>query len=141
MPTSGRWRGIDRGGFAWWLAESAVGSIKTIGVIDYCGRWIINPKPGDSHSRGEFFVKGVGWVPVDATAPEKPSDSANRKNFGTDPGLYFATSMETDWRIELPQFGVQELAWLHQYIVPYRYKDRPTWDGFKLRESFRLTER
>jgi hypothetical protein len=107
----------------------------------YCGRWIINPKPGDSHSRGEFFIKGVGWVPVDATALEKPSDSANRKNFGTDPGLYFATSMETDWRIELPQYGVQELAWLHQYIVPYRYKDRPTWDGFKLQESFSLTER
>ncbi len=106
----------------------------------YCGRWATNPKPGDSHSRGEFYADGVGWVPVDATAPG--SDGGIQfQNFGTDSGLYFATSLDTDWQIDLPTSGVQQLTWVHQYVVPYRLKNKPTWDGFQLHESFTLTER
>jgi hypothetical protein len=106
----------------------------------YCGRWIVNPKPGGSHSREEFFIQGVGWVPADATAPEGEGGDRFR-HFGTDPGRYFATSLETDWQIDLPTYGVQQLPWLHQYVVPYRSNEKPTWEGFKLRESFTLTER
>ena len=102
----------------------------------YCGRWIVNPKPGDTHSRGEFFIDDIGWVPVDATAESK----IGFNNFGTDSGQYFATSLETDWQIDLPKFGVQKLTWLHQYIVPYRSNGKSTWDGFKRNESFTLTE-
>jgi len=105
----------------------------------YCGRMVINPNPGASHSRGEFYADGVGWVPVDATAPTR--DGGERfERFGNDPGLYFATSLDTDWQIELPVYGVQRLTWIHQYAVPYRLKRKPTWEGFKLRESFALNE-
>lgn len=106
----------------------------------FCGRWVISPQPGASHSRSEFFVDGVGWVPVDATAPAG-NEGDRFRNFGTDSGYYFATSLETDWQIDLPSYGVQQLAWVHNYVVPYRSKGKPTWEGFKLQESFRLTER
>lgn len=106
----------------------------------YCGRWIVNPKPGDSHSRGEFFIEGVGWVPADATAPAGDGGDGFR-NFGTDSGRYLATSLETDWQIDLPTYGVQQLPWIHQYVVPYRSNGKSTWEGFKLQESFTLTER
>jgi hypothetical protein len=106
----------------------------------YCGRMVLNPKPGDSHSRGEFFVESVGWVPVDATAPVGDG-RVDFRRFWTDPGQYFATSLETDWGIDLPGSGIQRLAWIHQYIVPFRSNRKATWDGFKLRESFVLIER
>lgn len=105
----------------------------------YCGRWIVHPKPGDSHSRGEFFAAGVGWVPVDATASFK-AGLVQRHNFGADPALYLATSTETDWKIDLPPYGIQNLTWLHQYVVPYRKNGKSAWDGFRLEEEFRLTE-
>jgi hypothetical protein len=66
---------------------------------------------------------------VDATAPE--GDGGDRfQHFGTDSGQYFATSLETDWEIDLPVFGAQRLDWIHQYVVPYRSKGKRTWEGF-----------
>lgn len=106
----------------------------------YCGRWAVESDPGVSHSLGEFFARGVGWVPVDATAPLSDDRNADSR-FGRDSGRYFATSQGTDWQIDLPAYGVQQLTWFHNYVVPYRFDAKPTWEGFRVRESFKLTER
>lgn len=101
----------------------------------YCGRWLktSGPPESNSHSVGEFFVAGVGWVPVDATAPADAAQD-NMWKFGQDSGEYLATSMETDWELQLPRQGTQKRVWLHNYAVPDRTAD------FDRQESTRLLQ-
>jgi transglutaminase-like putative cysteine protease len=105
----------------------------------YCGRWALKGRTHlgseTSHCKGEFWVDGIGWVPIDATAPQsgKPRNSAF--DFGFDPGHFFATHLETDLLVDPIMYPPCELTWMHQYILANRGQNRDIWKGFRLEEK------
>jgi hypothetical protein len=107
----------------------------------YCGRWLRDSgeEESNSHSLGEFFVSGVGWIPVDATAPLDAQQN-NMWKFGQDSGRYLATSMGTDWEIPLPRQGVRKLIWLHHHVAPDLMSAGRKLAGYERKESTRLLE-
>lgn len=101
----------------------------------FCGWHALVGKPGlvQSHSRGEFYVDSIGWIPVDATAPETPGDSKdNTFLFGLDPGWYFTDEIDTDFDFKIPGNVEISDAWIHQLTAPYLSNGRPDWEGFSI---------
>jgi transglutaminase-like putative cysteine protease len=69
-----------------------------------CALWAIDAKSKGAHCWGEFFMRGVGWVPYDTTlGDDKKSEAffANRK------ADWIAGMIDFDWVIEAGPFGKQ----------------------------------
>lgn len=108
----------------------------------FCGWHALVGKPGivESHSRSEFYIDAIGWVPVDSTAPEKLGDATNNTFlFGLDPGWYFTDEIETDFSYRIPGGLDINDVWEHQMTAPYFADGRPNWEGltFEVTKSCR----
>ena len=121
------------------LLLSAILRYNRIPMRVYCGRWSYagNPKTtGTAHVKGEFWVDALGWVPVDATAPERGKKREAAMHFGFDAGRFFALMEESDPIIPQPGYKDFQPTWLHHRILPYRAGRQGTWEGCHLTDSW-----
>jgi transglutaminase-like putative cysteine protease len=70
-----------------------------------CGLWAIDAKSKGGHCWGEFFLKGVGWVPYDTTVDGNNLDT--EAYFGSKKGEVLAGMIDFDWVIDAGLFGKQ----------------------------------
>ena len=69
------------------------------------GRWAESQKPDDKlggepygqwHVKAEFFARGVGWVPVDASGAVNDVNGPDFACFGNDPGDFIVMAVDQD---------------------------------------------
>jgi len=88
------------------------------------GTWIVTgqgPRHSDAHVKSEFFVEGIGWVPVDS----------NHGDFGREDGDFFACHLYVEEPMELPSpwGGIWRQFYLQEIYLPCDGGswDKPTW--------------
>ena len=65
------------------------------------------------HVKAEFFVTGVGWVPVDlSSAILHDKTEGGLTYFGSDPGDFLVLHVDPDLDVDTVHFGVKHFHWL-----------------------------
>jgi transglutaminase-like putative cysteine protease len=86
------------------------------------GRWALSETSGEfaqqTHVKAEFYLSGVGWVPVDLTAALGAPDSQDATAFGFDSGKFITQAAGTDLSVDTGVFGVQTITF-GQGVVPW----------------------
>ncbi|MEI8375074.1 MAG: transglutaminase domain-containing protein [Planctomycetota bacterium] len=81
------------------------------------GRWAKSQKPGDRigvygqwHVKAEFFARGVGWVPVDASGAVGDTRGGDFVFFGNDPGDAITMASGQDLLLDSFVSGKQNIS-------------------------------
>jgi transglutaminase-like putative cysteine protease len=90
------------------------------------GRWAQSADPTarlddqpfyQTHVKAEFFVKGVGWVPVDlASSILHDKSKEGLEYFGQDPGDFIAFHVDPDFEVNAGPFGRQKVVGLQDPV-------------------------
>ncbi len=90
------------------------------------GRWAISQDAKDPvtgiaytqfHVKSEFFVNGIGWIPLDMSASVTDHDRGEYAHFGNDPGDFITMFLDHDFIIEsytqgkVAGIGMQNVWW------------------------------
>jgi hypothetical protein len=101
-----------------------VGAMRANGIPArvLAGRWAMSARPGEQlngvayyqyHVKAEFFVRGVGWVPVDlASGRLHDKSKEGLLYFGNDPGDFLTMHIDTDLVVETTRFGKKTLSFM-----------------------------
>ena len=99
-----------------------------------CALWAVDDKSKGAHCWGEFYAKGVGWVPYDTTI-----DGTNLQtdaHFGSKNAELLAGMVDFDWVIDAGPFGEQTVPGI-DYLPAYWSKG----DGNTDNPKVAMTER
>jgi transglutaminase-like putative cysteine protease len=102
------------------------------------GRWARSDDPAETlggepyhqwHVKGEFFAKGIGWVPVDLASGVLHDKSAEGlRFFGDDAGDFLTFHLDTDLDVDTIHFGrktVQNLQTPAYWVTGKGSADKP----------------
>lgn len=83
--------------FTWVMRDNGVPARKLIGRFADSGKMhdLKSAKPGSEgkeHVKAEFFIRGVGWVPVDTAAAVASPNASDFAFIGDDPGNFITLS-------------------------------------------------
>ena len=84
----------------------------------HVGRWAnVDAKKGDPqfHARGEFFAKGVGWVPFDGSGALLWKGGVTAA-FGINRGQFFTMHTGTDLIVDAHEWGRQPVRWMQSAL-------------------------
>lgn len=111
-------KGTDCGGMAVLFVSTLRGNRLPARVLS--GRWAESAKADEkvggftyyqTHVKAEFYVKGIGWVPVDP-ASTALGDKGGLRFFGHDAGNFLTMHVDTDLLVNTIHFGQKSVTWL-----------------------------
>ena len=106
------------------------------------GRWAKSAKIDETlngvryrqeHVKAEFFVDGLGWVPVDlSSAVLHDRSPEGLRYFANDPGDFLTVHVDGDLKVDTIHFGEEDLSFLQSfayYITGTGKFEDITWDA------------
>jgi transglutaminase-like putative cysteine protease len=97
------------------LSNLFVAAIRQAGIparIDV-GRWACvagsNDELHDMHVKSEFYVEGIGWIPVEMSGAVSNKTDDSSLYFGRDTGQFLTMSVNTDYVIDAHSWGTKHL--------------------------------
>ena len=147
---STRFYDFDTPGVRTWIRENALfGAVLRANKIPYRnmgGRWsysnAVYKDTENNHSRSELWCDGIGWVPVDATAPGPKGATREEieSKFGSDTGDFFAIHEDLDYVIPVLNHPSLTLGWFHYYVVVYGADGNPLANGADVKQTWSIRE-
>jgi transglutaminase-like putative cysteine protease len=97
------------------LSNLFVAVLRNAGIparID-AGRWVLADGTTDGlddvHVKSEFYVDGIGWIPVEMSGAVSDKSGDSSLYFGRDSGQFLTMSVNTDYVIDAQAWGTKRL--------------------------------